>query len=199
MKRIATVLSIACLLSLTVSAGAQVMPTLNEVVLNDISTDDQEFVEICWEPNMDLSAFTIIVIEADANSATGNIDVAIGLTGLVGASGFYTVGDALITCADQTMAGGTLENGAMTMLLVRNFTGSVGMDIDTDDDGVADGPFPGQIVDSVATARPSQGRAKAIPPTTARPPSARTPATGEHRTSTWPAWPVALTAAGTGA
>ena len=55
------------------------------------------------------------------------------------------------------MAAGTLQNGAATFLIVHGFTGDTTTDIDTDNDGVEDVPFPGTIDDRVATGRPSQG------------------------------------------
>jgi len=158
MKKLATIaLSALCVLGLASLGFAQQVPQLNEVVMNDVSIDDSEFVEICGEPNADLSAFTVIVIEGEG-TGMGLIDRAFGLTGLIGASGFYTLGDAAVTCADQTKTS-TIENGGETILLVRDFTGAVGQDIDADDDGVADGPFPGMIVDGVGFAKPSSGDA----------------------------------------
>jgi hypothetical protein len=125
-------------------------PTLNEVVSNDIGGDDHEFVEICGLPGTSMSSYTLVEIEGDAGSATGTIDKAIPLVGVIGASGFFTIGHAAITCADQLLdAAVAIENGGKTILLVQGFTGSVGMDIDVNDDGAADGPI-GNIVDAVA-------------------------------------------------
>lgn len=156
MKKLVTGALVAvCALGLVSVAGAQV-PQLNEIARNDDSTDDWEFIEICGDPDSDLSAFTIIEIEGDGGGNVGVIDKAIGLSGLIGASGFYTVGQSNVTCADQIETL-NIENGGVTILLVRNFTGAVGMDLDTDDDCVADGPFPGMIVDGVGMGRPSQG------------------------------------------
>ena len=43
-----------------------------------------------------------------------------------------------------------LENGTLTLLLVDNFTGTFGVDLDTDDDGTFDILPWDEIVDSVA-------------------------------------------------
>ncbi len=153
MKKVATtLLSAACGLGLA-SPGFAV--SINEVVMNDVSTDDREFMEICGNPGQSLTPYTVVVIEGEG-SGKGLIDVAIGLTGVVGGNGLYTLGDALVTCANQTMAAGTFENGGQTMLLVLGFTGSVGQDIDANDDCVADGPI-GTIVDGIGFALPSSG------------------------------------------
>ncbi len=153
---ITLLLAAICSLGLASLAVAQVAPHLNEVSRNDTSTDDYEFVEICADPGTDLSRFWIIEIEGDFGSATGTIDKAIQLTGMVGASGFYTVGQARVICADQVETL-NIENGGVTILLVADFTGNVGDDIDANDDCMEDGPFPGTIVDGVGMGRPSQG------------------------------------------
>jgi hypothetical protein len=153
MKKVtlSVVVAAACLVFAGVAA-AQMAPSLNEVVMNDTSGDDHEFVEICGEPGTDLTGYTVIVIEGEGTSA-GLIDRAFALTGVIGASGFYTLGDAAVN-PDQ-IKGDTIENGANTILLVTNFSGNVGQDLDADNDCVEDGPFPGTIVDGVATAKPS--------------------------------------------
>lgn len=137
------------------TAGAQSL-SLNEFVLNDSSTDDHEFVEICGPAGFDLTGYSIVLIEGEGSS-TGLIDRNFALTGTIGASGFYTIGDAAVS-PDQ-VKGDTMENGGATILLVQGFSGSLGFDVDTDNDGNADGPFPGQIVDLIGTGRPSQGDA----------------------------------------
>ena len=153
MKKVATtLLSAACSLGLA-SPGFAV--SLNEVVVNDVSTDDREYVEICGTPGQSLTAYTLVVIEGEG-SGKGLIDVAIALTGVVGANGLYVVGDAAVACANQTMAASTLENGGETILLVLGFSGSIGMDVDANDDCVAEGSI-GTIVDGIGLALPSSG------------------------------------------
>ena len=155
MKKVTTSLLVgAASLSFAAMAFAQA-PQLNEIVRNDTGSDDHEFVEICGDPGTDLTAFTIVGIEGDATSATGTIDHVHALTGIIGPTGIYTVGHAAISCADELL-NLSLENGGLTVLLVRGFTGAQGMDIDLDDDGVEDGPI-GQVVDAVGMGRPSQG------------------------------------------
>lgn len=141
----------ACL----VFAGAAFAQTLNEVVLNDSSTDDHEFVEICGDPGSDVTGLTVIVIEGEGTTSKGLIDRAFALSGVIGANGFFTLGDPAVN-PDQIKSD-TIENGGGTILLVRDFTGSVGQDLDADDDCMEDGPFPGTILDGVGTARPSSG------------------------------------------
>ena len=152
MKKVTlSLVSAAACLAFTGAAFAQ---SINEAVFNDTSTDDHEFVEVCGDPGMDLTGLTIVIIEGEG-SGKGLIDVAEPLTGAVNANGFYTLGDAAVL-PDQ-IKGSSFENGGQTLLLVRNFTGSIGMDLDADDDCVEDGPFPGTIVDGVGVGKPSAG------------------------------------------
>lgn len=148
-------LTAICSFGLVSFAAAQAVPQMNEIVRNDTSTDDHEFVEICADPGTDLTGYAIIEIEGDADSTPGIIDKVIRLTGITGASGLYTVGQSAVACADQVETL-NIENGGVTILLVGSFTGSLGQDIDLDNDCVADGPFPGTIVDGVGMGRPSQ-------------------------------------------
>ncbi|GJM44430.1 MAG: hypothetical protein DHS20C21_12720 [Gemmatimonadota bacterium] len=152
MKKVTITLLVgAATLSLASLAFAQA-PQLNEIVSNDISGDDHEFIEICGDPFTDLSGYSIVEIEGDATSSTGTIDHVHNLAGVIGASGIYTIGHAAITCADELLDR-SVENGGKTILLVLNSTAVVGMDIDADDDGNADGPI-GTIVDAVGMGQP---------------------------------------------
>ena len=113
-------------------------PVINEFVLNHTSTDTDEFIEIFADPNTDLSNLSILEIEGD--SATGTIDGVFNL-GTTDANGFFTT----------PFINNDLENGTTTLLLVDGFTGSVGDDIDQDNDGFIDAGAPWiSIVDSVA-------------------------------------------------
>ncbi|XLS27385.1 T9SS type A sorting domain-containing protein [Flavobacteriaceae bacterium M23B6Z8] len=101
-------------------------PVINEFVFNHTGSDTDEFVEIKGVPNTDLSTYTLLEIEGD-NNALGTIDEVITV-GTTDANGYWTTG----------FGSNTFENGTVTLLLVKNFTGALGDDLDTDDDGIAD-------------------------------------------------------------
>ncbi|WP_340198552.1 lamin tail domain-containing protein [Ascidiimonas sp. W6] len=101
-------------------------PVINEFVFNHTGSDTDEFVEIKGTPNTDLSSYTLIEIEGDSN-APGIIDEVIAL-GTTDSNGYWTTG----------FGSNTFENGTVTLLLVKNFTGALGDDLDTDDDGTPD-------------------------------------------------------------
>lgn len=113
-------------------------PVINEFVFNHIGTDTNEYIEIFADPNTDLSSYSIIVIEGDTTGA-GVIDQVFQL-GTTDANGLWTT----------AFLSNTLENGTQTVLLVENFTGSVGADLDTNNDGILDLTPWTAIADGVA-------------------------------------------------
>ncbi len=122
-------------LALGTTAQAQV---INELFISHTGVDDREFIEICAQPNEDLSGLTFLVLEGDASSNRGAIDRAWTL-GTAGPDGYYVLGDDAVPNIDQSIGvSDRLENGSGTFILVSGFTGSEGDDIDTNDDGVAD-------------------------------------------------------------
>lgn len=132
-------------------AGPASAVMINEWVSNDISGDDYEFIELCGEPGESLDGLTLILIEGE--TSRGNIDFVLDLTGnSIGATGYFVVGDALVN-PDIELTPGWIENGGNNILLVRDFTGALNDDIDTDDDCVEDVAI-GAIVDGVGYGRP---------------------------------------------
>jgi predicted extracellular nuclease len=114
-----------------------VEPKINEFSASTTGTD-VEYVEIFGEPNTDYSAYTVLEIEGDGSGA-GYVDEVISL-GTTDASGFYL--------AD--LPANALENGTVSLLLVKNFTGVLGDDLDTDNDGNFDTTPWDAIVDGVS-------------------------------------------------
>jgi len=114
-----------------------------EVVINEFSASttgsDVEYVEIFGTPSTDFSAYTILEIEGDSTSNMGVVDEVISL-GSTDGDGFYLV----------NLPANALENGTITLLLVQNFSGAFGDDLDTNDDGVLVLTPWEAIVDAVA-------------------------------------------------
>ena len=117
-----------------------VTPVINEFSANTTSTD-VEYIEFYGTPNTDYSAYTLLGIEGDSATAPGEgvIDNVIAL-GTTDASGFYTA----------NLVANTLENGTISFLLVEGFSGAVGNDLDTDEDGILDSTPWTAIIDDVA-------------------------------------------------
>jgi predicted extracellular nuclease len=111
-------------------------PVINEFVANHTGSDFEAFVEVFGDASTDYSTLTVLEIEGDS-SAPGVIDAVLPV-GTTNAGGYW------IDPED-------MENGTLTILLVENFSGSVGDDLDTDNDGTLDSTPWTRIVDDVAT------------------------------------------------
>ncbi len=122
-------------------------PVINEFSASTVGTD-VEYVEFYGAPNTDYSAYTLLEIEGDSGTGAGTIDEVIAL-GTTDANGFYLV----------DLPANALENGTITLLLVSNFTGAAGVDLDADGDGVFDATPWDAIVDAVAV---NDGQAGAL-------------------------------------
>ena len=114
-------------------------PVINEFVRNHTGTDFREYVEIFGDPDTDLSDFWVLQIEGDNSPAAGTITSATRV-GSTNADGIWV--------SDFTV--GQFQNGTQTLLLVKDFTGTVGQDLDTFDDGEIDAMPFSEITDSVA-------------------------------------------------
>lgn len=113
-------------------------PVINEFSASTAGTD-VEYVEIYGDPNTDYSAYTVLEIEGDAGASAGTVDEVIPL-GTTDANGLHLV----------NLPANALENGTVTLLLVKNFTGALNVDLDTDNDGIFDATPWDAIVDAVA-------------------------------------------------
>ncbi|MCL4267242.1 MAG: ExeM/NucH family extracellular endonuclease [Anaerolineae bacterium] len=118
--------------------GAAADPLLNEFVFNHVGTDTHEFVEVAGDASTDYAAYTVLQIEGDGSGA-GVVDSAITV-GVTDVAGYWTAG----------FQSNVWENGTVTVLLVEGFSGSVGLDLDADDDGTLDSTPWTRLVDGVA-------------------------------------------------
>lgn len=150
---------------------------INEIRIDQPSSDTDEYVEFMATPGLSLDGMTYIVI-GDGSGGSGVIESVTALTGTVGTSGYFVVAESSFSLgtADQT---GTLnfENGDnVTHLLVSDFTGSNGDDLDTDDDGVLDSSPWSSILDSVALIDDPDGGDQVYSDTTVGPDGTNPPA-----------------------
>lgn len=120
-------------------AAVVAAPVINEFVFNHTGTDTNEYIEIRAGANADLSGYRLLVIEGDAGG-TGTIDRVI-TPGIADANGTWWTG---------ALPQDTLENGTQTLLLVEGFSGTLGADLDTNDDGVLDLTPWTAVTDTVA-------------------------------------------------
>jgi predicted extracellular nuclease len=112
-------------------------PRLNEFSASTASTD-VEYLEVFGSVSSDYAAYTVLQIEGDVGTSSGIVDGAYSV-GTTDAAGLWLV----------DLAPNALENGTITLLLVEGFTGTIGTDLDTDDDGVLDAAPWTRIVDAI--------------------------------------------------
>ena len=126
-------------LSALTGAAAETTPLFNEFVVNHTGTDFNEYVEIEGEPNTSYFDVWVLSIEGDVNAPQGRID----------AAARFGTSDArgLITTRYQNNG---FENGSNTLLLVDNFTGSVGDNVDPGGTGSITAVFWDKLLDSLA-------------------------------------------------
>ena len=112
-------------------------PFLNEILISN-SGADAEFFELVGAGGFELSSFDLIALDA-----AGAVALHIDLTGAIPADGFWTAASPTAEATfgvtgDQAIADNTFSNDSRTYLLVESFSGTVGDDLDTNDDGTLD-------------------------------------------------------------
>jgi hypothetical protein len=121
---------------------------ITEARIDQISADNDEYFELYGEPGTLLNGLSYIVIgDGAATQGSGLIETVINLQGqVIPADGFFLAAkstfvlggvtpDFILSCNNNDC----FENSDnVTHMLVFGFTGSLGQDLDTDDDGVLD-------------------------------------------------------------
>ena len=128
---------------------------INELRIDNAGTDTEEYLEIYGGVagyNLD-RVWLIVLGDQGGSDPTGNIDRAYDLTGLSATGNYFLIANDNITGATADFSVGTniFENGdSETFLLVTDFVGSEGEDLDTDNDGVLDSMPWGSVIDAVS-------------------------------------------------
>jgi uncharacterized repeat protein (TIGR01451 family) len=113
---------------------------INEIRIDQPSTDYDEYFELAGAPGTVLDGLTYLVI-GDGTGGSGVIEAVVDLTGeTIPASGYFVAAESSFTLgtADLTTTLNFENSDNVTHLLVSGFSGSSGDDLDTDDDGVLD-------------------------------------------------------------
>ena len=118
----------------------EVGPFMYEIRIDQPSNDDDEYFELYGTPGLDLSDFTYLVI-GDGAGGSGVIENVTPLTGqTIPASGYFVAAMDTYTFGtpDLEVSLNFENSDNVTHLLVKDFTGANGDDLDTDDDGTLD-------------------------------------------------------------
>lgn len=124
--------------------------SLNEIIVSTTGTDP-EFFEIAGNVGESLDGVYFLEV-----TSGGTIDTVLDLSGsTIPADGFWVATSpaaesALGVSGDFTFPNNTLTNNSQTYLLVFEFSGTSGNDIDTDDDGSIDNAPWTAVIDGVA-------------------------------------------------
>ncbi|MEM1206176.1 MAG: hypothetical protein AAGN66_23295 [Acidobacteriota bacterium] len=143
--------ALAAILLLAGSAFAGTI-TINEVRIDQPSTDNDEYFELVGAASASLNGLTYLVI-GDGGGGDGTIEAVVDLTGSsIPADGIFLAGEASMAIAMPDLTTTlNFENGDnVTHLLVTGFTGSNGDDLDTNDDCVLDSTPWTTVVDGLA-------------------------------------------------
>lgn len=135
--RLAPHLFTLCLAALAAPAFA-LPPTLNEVVIDHNGADNLEFVEVWGAVSTSYAAYTVLVVDSNANPGQVLRALPVGTTN---GSGLWTT---------ASLGAEAIADDSKTVLLVLGFSGSAGADLDGNDDGVFDSTPWTSIKDSVA-------------------------------------------------
>lgn len=128
-------------------------PVINEIRIDQSGADNDEFFELAGlERPLDGLYYVVI---GDGTGGSGTVEAVATLAGqTLDASGFWAAAEASFTGdpadIDATLSLNFENSDNVTHLLVENFTGGVGDDLDTDDDGVLDTEPWDRVVDSIA-------------------------------------------------
>ena len=122
----------------TLSSGGN-DAVINEFVFNHTGGDDHEYVEVAASADTNYSHLWLLVLEGDNVENPGQV-TGLAQVGETGAEGYWTTG----------FLDNAFENDSQSLLLVEGFSGALGADLDTNDDGILDTTPWTTLVDDVA-------------------------------------------------
>lgn len=154
------VLSTFLLASFLITSTHTHAVVINEIRVDQTGADTDEFFELSGIAGESLNSLSYLVI-GDQSSNQGYIESVVNLSGYqIASDGFFLVAESGFSLTSSVDLFGTLnfENSDnVTHMLVSNFIGSLGNDIDTNDDGIIDNNLWDSIIDSIALLASSTG------------------------------------------
>ena len=126
---------------------------VNEIRIDQTSTDTDEYFELTGPPELSLDGLSYVVIGESATSGSGGIEEVTDLTGFfLSPTGYFVAAEATFALGPVDLTTDLhFENADnVTHLLVTGFTGQVDDDLDTNDDGFLDIAPWTEVVDRIA-------------------------------------------------
>ena len=129
---------------------------INEIRIDQPAADNDEYFELAGTPGSVLNGLTYLVIGDSGVASSGVIESVTDLSQqVIPADGYFLAAENTMLLAVPDMAiapnGLNFENSDnVTHMLVTGFTGMLGDDLDTNDDGVLDVTPWADVLDSVA-------------------------------------------------
>ncbi|MBM4006152.1 MAG: hypothetical protein FJ292_01080 [Planctomycetes bacterium] len=146
-----------CLTVATAFGQVTNITQLSEIRTQQTGVDLQIYVEIAGTAATSLNDLSLVIVGNDdfalPPAQNGSIESVVNLTGqAIPSSGFFVMAEPTytLTVPDLVSALGIGTDNNKTFLLVRNFSGFPGDDIDLNDDGTIDNPLWSEIVSDVA-------------------------------------------------
>ncbi len=151
-----TALSAMVGLGLLVPGGIASAQLLSEVRIAQPGVDLDQYIEIAGEPGLSLDGLQIVVI-GDLEGVfppqqNGGVETIVNLAGTIPASGVFLIANSTYTLGTPDLTANLVfeQGDNLTIVLASSFAGSIGGDVDLNDDGVIDPKSGLTIVDSVA-------------------------------------------------
>ncbi|REJ76485.1 MAG: hypothetical protein DWQ30_18035 [Acidobacteria bacterium] len=143
--------SVLPLLAMFCMAATAQDPRISEIRIDQPSSDLDEYFELAGAPGSFLDDLTYLVI-GDGSGGSGTIESVTHLAGQVPGSGFFVAAEATFSLgvADLVATLGFENSDNVSHLLVRDFTGADGQDLDLDDDGTLDAQPWSALLDCVS-------------------------------------------------
>ncbi|UCD74132.1 MAG: lamin tail domain-containing protein, partial [Phycisphaerales bacterium] len=122
-------------------SGGERGTVINELRIDQSGDDLDEYFELAGTPGTFLDGLTYLVLGDDVNASSGIVEAVVPLDGYdLDADGLFLVGEETLSLAIADLVTDlNFENSDnVTHLLVEGFSGALGDDLDTNDDGVLD-------------------------------------------------------------